>query len=91
MIHIPSFSAFHANAFMWNFAISSAEQRGSAMALGGLGWGLSNFSTPLITGTLTDTHGIRAAFYVLGVIVLLVGLVLPAMQRWAFRGTELPL
>jgi len=71
--------------------LSSAGQRGSAMALGGLGWGLSNFSTPLIIGTLTDAHGIRAAFYALGVIVLLVGLALPAMQRWAFRGGELPL
>jgi hypothetical protein len=61
------------------------------MALGGLGWGLSNFSTPLITGTLTDAYGIRAAFYALGVIVLLAGLALPAIQRWAFRGGELPL
>ena len=72
-------------------AISTAEQRGSAMALGGLGWGLSNLSTPLIVGTLTDAYGIHVAFYVLGVIVLLVGLALPATQRWAFRGGEQPL
>lgn len=71
--------------------ISAAEQRASAMALGGLGWGLSNFSTPLLVGTLTDTYGIHAAFYALGVIVLLVGLALPAVQRWAFGGGELPL
>jgi MFS family permease len=69
--------------------ISSADQRGSAMALGGLGWGLSNFSTPLITGTLTDAYGIRIAFYALGAIVLLAALAMPAVQRWAFRGGEL--
>ena len=71
--------------------ISSGEQRGSAMALGGTGWGLSNFSTPLIVGTLTDAYGIHVAFYALGAIVLLVGLALPATQRWAFRGGEQPL
>ena len=71
--------------------ISTAEQRASAMALGGLGWGLSNFSTPLIVGTLTDSYGIHAAFYALGGVVLLIGLTLPAMQRWAFGGGEHPL
>jgi len=70
---------------------SPAEQRGSAMALGGMGFGLSNLSTPLIIGALTDIYGIRVAFCTLGVIVLLVALALPAAQRWAFRGGEKPL
>ena len=69
-------------------AISSAEQRGSAMALGGLGWGLSNLSTPLIVGALSDTWGIQFAFHALGLIVLLVGIALPAIQQWAFRDTH---
>jgi DHA1 family multidrug resistance protein-like MFS transporter len=64
--------------------ISSAEQRASAMALGGLGWGLSNFSTPLIVGWITDLWGIQIAFYVLGGVVLMVALAFPATQRWAF-------
>jgi MFS family permease len=71
--------------------ISPAEQRGSAMALGGLGWGLSNLSTPLIVGSLADAYGIHVAFYALGVVVLLLALTLPAAQRWAFRGGEQPL
>lgn len=69
-------------------AISSAEQRGSAMALGGLGWGLSNLSTPLIVGALSDAWGIQVAFHALGFMVLLVGIALPPIQRWAFRDTH---
>jgi len=64
--------------------ISSAEQRASAMALGGLGWGLSHLSTPLLVGAVADAWGIRPAFYLLGAIVLLVGTSLPSVQRWAF-------
>jgi DHA1 family multidrug resistance protein-like MFS transporter len=71
--------------------ISSAEQRGSAMALGGLGWGLSQLTTPMIVGALTDAYGIHVAFYAQGAIVLMVGLCLPLVQRWAFRGGEHPL
>jgi len=66
--------------------ISSAEQRASAMALGGLGWGLSNLTTPLLVGAVADAWGIRPAFYLLGAIVLLVGISLPSVQRWAFGG-----
>jgi MFS family permease len=69
-------------------AISSAEQRGSAMALGGLGWGMSNLSTPLIVGALSDAWGIQVAFHALGLIVLLVGIALPPIQQWAFRDTR---
>jgi MFS family permease len=66
--------------------ISSAENRGSALALGGLGWGLSHFSTPLVMGYLKDHLGIRPAFYILGGFALLWSLALIPMHRWAFAG-----
>ena len=68
--------------------ISTPEQRGSAMALGGLGWGLSNISTPLIVGALTDDLGIHAAFYILGAIALAWSLALLPMHRWTFARRE---
>jgi predicted MFS family arabinose efflux permease len=66
--------------------LSSADVRGSALALGGLGWGLSHLSTPLIMGALKDTLGIAAAFYTMGAIAIAWAAALPAMQAWAFRG-----
>ena len=63
--------------------ISSAQQRGSAMALGGLGWGLSHLTSPLLVGAFSDRWGIEVAFYALGILVLAAGLALPAVQRWA--------
>jgi len=65
-------------------AISPPGQRGSAMALGGLGFGLSNFFTPVIAGALTDIYGIHTAFYALGAIAFVSGLCLMPMHRWAF-------
>lgn len=64
--------------------ISSAENRGSALALGGLGWGLSHFSTPLAMGYLKDHLGILPAFQILGGFALVWGLALIPMHRWAF-------
>lgn len=64
--------------------ISSVENRGSALALGGLGWGLSHFSTPLIMGYLKDHLGILPAFYILGGVAFIWGLCLIPMHRWAF-------
>ncbi len=58
-------------------AISTAEERGSAMALGGLGWGLSNLRTPLVVG-------VHFAFYSLGAIVFVAALCMVPLQRWAF-------
>lgn len=72
-------------------AISTAEQRGSAMALGGLGWGLSNLTTPLLVGLLRDAYGIHVAFYSLGVVVFVVALSIFALHRWAFGNGEHPL
>jgi MFS family permease len=66
--------------------LSAAETRGSALALGGLGWGLSHLTTPLIMGALKDTLGIEAAFYAMGAIALAWAAALPPMQAWAFRG-----
>ncbi|MBE0625423.1 MAG: MFS transporter [Burkholderiales bacterium] len=64
--------------------ISSIDNRGSALALGGLGWGLSHFSTPLAMGYLKDHYGILPAFYVLGGFAFLWSLCLIPMHRWAF-------
>lgn len=64
--------------------ISSIDNRGSALALGGLGWGLSHFSTPLAMGYLKDHFGILPAFYVLGTFAFLWSLCLIPMHRWAF-------
>lgn len=63
---------------------SRPEQRGAALALGGLGWSLSHFSTPLVMGLLADHYGIVAAFYVLGVLGLGFVVVIAWMRRWAF-------
>ena len=64
--------------------ISSIDNRGSALALGGLGWGFSHFSTPLAMGYLKDHFGILPAFYCIGSFAFLWGLCLVPMHRWAF-------
>ena len=63
---------------------SRAEERGAALALGGMGWSVSHFSTPLIMGFLADRYGIVAAFYSLGVLSLACAALIAAMRRWAF-------
>jgi predicted MFS family arabinose efflux permease len=64
---------------------SAPEQRGSALALGGLGWSVSHFSTPLIMGVLADRYGLVPGFYVLGALALAAALVIAWARRWAFR------
>ena len=64
---------------------SRPEERGSALALGGLGWSLSHLSTPLIMGFLADTYGIVEAFYAVGTLALLSAVAIGFMRRWAFR------
>lgn len=61
---------------------------GSAMALGGVGWGVSHLSTPLIMGFLADRYGIVAGFYVLGALSLLVIAVVAVLRNWAFARTK---
>ncbi len=68
--------------------VSTSETRGSAMALGGMGWGVSHLSTPLLMGVLKDWLDIHTAFYIMGGLALLCGLALLPLQRWAFAGPE---
>lgn len=69
--------------------VVDARMRGSAMALGGLGWGFSHLTTPLIMGYLADRYGIVVGFYVLGAMSLAVVGCLAALRRWAFAQTRL--
>ena len=64
---------------------SRPEERGSALALGGLGWSFSHLSTPLIMGFLADRYGIVEAFYAVGALALLSAVAIGFMRRWAFR------
>jgi len=66
-----------------------AEMRGSAMALGGMGWGISHFTTPLIMGVLADRYGILSGFYVLGAMALATVVLLGFLRQWAFARTKL--
>lgn len=64
---------------------SASAERGSALALGGLGWSVSHLSTPLLMGFLADRYGIVVGFYVLGVFALGCALVIAFTRRWAFQ------
>jgi MFS family permease len=63
---------------------SRQEERGSALALGGLGWSVSHLTTPLVMGFLADRYGIVTGFYVLGAFALACAAAIAAMRRWAF-------
>ena len=63
---------------------SRAEERGVVLALGGLGWSLSHFSTPLIMGVLADRYGIVGGFYALGALAAAVAVLIGMLRRWAF-------
>jgi len=69
--------------------VTSIEMRGSALAIGGLGWSLSHFSTPLIAGFLAQHYGTVSGFYVLGALALCFVIALVAARRRAFAGTAL--
>jgi len=64
---------------------STSAERGSALALGGLGWSVSHLSTPLLMGFLADRFGIVTGFYVLGAFALACALLIAVTRRWAFR------
>jgi len=68
---------------------TSPGMRGSALALLGLGWSLSHFSTPLIAGFLGERYGSAAGFHALGVLALCFIASLVGIRRWAFSGTRL--
>ncbi|MEO8204505.1 MAG: MFS transporter [Betaproteobacteria bacterium] len=63
---------------------TAQAERGSALALGGLGWGFSHLTTPLAMGYLADHIGLAAGFYVLGGFAMLWTLSLAVMRPWAF-------
>ena len=69
---------------------SSPGQRGSALALGGLGWSVSHFSTPLIMGLLADRYGLVAGFYAVGALALACAIFIAWARRWAFAGAASP-
>jgi len=64
---------------------SRVEERGSALALGGLGWSVSHFSTPLVMGFIADRFGIVVGFYAIGGLALACALFIAGARRWAFR------
>src|SRR5436190_13807770 len=66
---------------------STSAERGSALALGGLGWSVSHLSTPLLMGLLADKFGIVVGFYVLGGFALASALLIAGTRRWAFRAS----
>ena len=63
---------------------SRPEQRGSALALGGLGWSVSHLSTPLIMGFLADRYGIVTGFYAIGALALACAIGIGFMRKRAF-------
>ena len=63
---------------------SKPEERGSALALGGLGWSVSHLSTPLLMGFLADRYGLVTGFYVLGAFALACAVGIAFLRRWAF-------
>jgi MFS family permease len=64
---------------------SRPEERGSALALGGLGWSVSHFSTPLVMGELADRYGLVHGFYVIGLFAAAGAAAIALLRQWAFR------
>ena len=71
-------------------ATVSPEMRGSAMAMGGMGWGLSHFSTPLVMGQVAQHFGLVAGFYVIGALGFAMAVAVGFARRWAFTDARLP-
>lgn len=64
---------------------SRPGERGSALALGGLGWSVSHLSTPLVMGELADRYGIVHGFYVIGLFAAACAIAIALLRQWAFR------
>ncbi len=69
--------------------VVAPEMRGSAMALGGLGWGFSHLTTPLVMGLVADRYGVIAGFYILGAMALVTVALIGWLRHWAFASTKL--
>lgn len=67
--------------------ISTQAQRGSALALGGFGWGLSHLSTPLAMGWFADRYDMATGFYVLGAFAVVWTMLIGMLRPWAFSRT----
>ncbi len=63
---------------------AGTAERGSALALGGLGWGLSHLTTPIAMGYLSDAFGLVPSFYALGAFALCWSVMLALLRPWAF-------
>ncbi len=61
-----------------------SAERGSALALGSLGWGLSHLTTPLAMGYLADHVGLASGFYVLGAFAFGWTVMIAVLRPWAF-------
>ena len=70
--------------------VTSQAERGSALALGGLGWGFSHLSTPLAMGFLADHIGLVPGFYVLGGFALAWTAMIAMLRPWAFANATHP-
>lgn len=67
---------------------SRPEERGSALALGGLGWSVSHLSTPLVMGQLADRYGIVHGFYAIGFFAAACAASIALLRQWAFHRAE---
>ena len=67
-------------------AVSTTQDRGSAISFGGLGWQASNISTPLLMGMMMDAIGLQNAFYVMGAGIMVLTVLLPPLHRWSLAG-----
>jgi predicted MFS family arabinose efflux permease len=64
---------------------SSPAERGSALALSGVGWQLSHAVVPIVMGALADRSGVATAFPILGAAAALLALGFVPLHRWAMR------
>ncbi|WP_372716685.1 MFS transporter [Immundisolibacter sp.] len=60
-----------------------AHARGSALAIGGMGWGLSHLTGPFFVGVIAQRHGLPTAFQLWAGFTLLLALALVPAYRWA--------
>ncbi len=68
--------------------VTGPAERGSALALGGLGWGVSHLTTPLVMGFFADRIGLVAGFYALGAFAFAWAIFLATLRPWAFAHTR---